>query len=536
MALKLIGSWRQCQDYKRDDVVLEGGEMYKATSQNAGMRPSEHPEYWAELTPDEKREVGGTTPIFKHNDLEGIDATQEGATFHVSEEEAAAIVGADSPSADNAFVTASVLKAVEDTIPHKHSDLEDIDGLADDATYHITEEQAMALAGATDDPYAKKSDFDNFAHDELNQIKILGNGEKPWHVGDVIAGAIMGATDPSEDNPFVTVADLPALGKGLGRWQEVEKPDAIGTIYDACYDEFNKVLCVVSDNAIGFYDTTASANAWTTQLLTGAWRCVTILSDGTWVIAGNNCAAVGATGAVAVTPIKDGRYNAAATNGAKAVLVGDGVVSWYDGAFTGIDTPAGYGEGVAYHTVEAKWYTVGRSGCRSSADLNVWTDDTQFPAGTWRDIVYVADCLIAVSGKLAYRRDNRGVWAIDKTEIGGWDGVAGGSGYVVAVTNGRCAVSKKVPPKMSLVEIPDYIYSCVAYGGGAFWACGSTIMVARLRDIDAALAAAEDPSGDNPIATKSAVESIVRDMRDEIDERLIQVVRAGRLLWEGNSI
>jgi hypothetical protein len=90
--------WEPCANYAAGNVVYREGKAYRALQQNAGMTPENSPAYWQYL--------GIVSDIIPpHNQLDGLQGTSEADYFHLNEDQAAAALNADEPSAANPFIT-----------------------------------------------------------------------------------------------------------------------------------------------------------------------------------------------------------------------------------------------------------------------------------------------------------------------------------------------------------------------------------------------------------------------------------------------
>lgn len=414
MALKYIGIWQPCPDYNIDNVVSHDGDFWKAAKQNAGKEPDINtPEYWIKLTDSEKEQIGPASGVVYHNATLAKDGT---------------------PDCENSGV---------------------------------------------------------------------------WgHLGENELEAVVNADSPSADNPFVTRSSIPDLAKNIGDAQAVDLPDGVTFVYGAHFDDINKVLAIASDDVIAWYFT--KDKEWKVAEIAGAWRDIINFGD-KWVTVGVNCAASGTPEAMTAHNIMQGDYVALASSGSKVIAVGNGVqsitsdgVSWDSKA-----VDAGGCEGVCFDEKLGKFIRVGKAGAFEVDGSGDAVKIDGFPDGTWRDIARGKDVTVACSGKLAYKRDSDNTWRTSDTYIGGWDGIAEGAGFIVGVTNGKAGFANSVSGTFGELSIPSYIYTGVTYGASAFWAYGSKLVRYNVRDVAAALNAAEDPNADNPFGTASSIDKMI---------------------------
>jgi hypothetical protein len=364
-------------------------------------------------------------------------------------------------------------------------------------------------------------------HNDL--LGIDGNGT--FHLSEEAAEAAENAFEPGADNPFLTERQAPALALSMGPFEPVVGPLDFGVIYGGHYDEDTHTLCIVGDNKVAWYE--EDNGTLITQVIGGAWRGV-VKHGNVWVVVGVNCVASGSVNHLTLGNIPAGAYNAIASSGGRVVAVGDGAAARSDsgtGGWQGVKTAKGYGDGIAYNEADGLFYAVGYSGAQTSPDGQVWTPDSGMPAGTWRGIVRSDGCMVAAAGRLAHKIDGED-WDADDTQIGGWDDVASGSGYHVAVTNGRCVVSRARAFEYAPKEIPDYVYTSVVYGGGRFWALGSAIVAARVTSVADGLLNANSPNESNPFATMADV----RSARDDLSAEIAWAVEEARVFWGGGVI
>jgi hypothetical protein len=103
------GEWIPCGNYLAGDIVTKIGKIYRAVAQSAGKDPENNPTYWV---------YEGLFPAMvpTHNSLDGLQGTSETDYFHVSENEAAALLYADEPSAANPVLTKKNLPALGKSI------------------------------------------------------------------------------------------------------------------------------------------------------------------------------------------------------------------------------------------------------------------------------------------------------------------------------------------------------------------------------------------------------------------------------------
>lgn len=579
MALNYRGQWRHCENYEADDVSYEAGELWKATQQNAGKKPSENnPNIWVRLNPEEKEEirddiindpdVPDSAIDIKHDETKDIKVLHmDSDPYHVSEDEAKALLNANSPSESNPVITKDDLTPVGEKLDEtkdkldalKHDDLDDIKSATEGNTFHVSENEANALANAenpsADNPVITKSQFDevtdelkeanldlkNRPHDDMNGIHSFAGGT--YHVAENEAKAINKTKYyPDEDNPFITKMEMPLLENSLSPFEEMRLADGIGLIYDGVFDEVSKTLGVCGDNFIAWYSD--KDDEWTVQEVQGAWRAI-CAHGRIWVAVGSNCAAAGAVGEVAIVPIRDGKYTAITSSGGRVMAVGDGKVAWSDsgtGDWRGIDTTKGYGEGICYHEIEGKFYAVGSAGLRSTKTGQVWDAENFVPGGSWRDIARGEHGLYACSGRIAYKIDegdaltNNYYWQEERTAVGGLNGIAEGEGYVVAVANGHAFTTDISDMSFVDVEVPDYVYTSIVFGASRFWLLGSAICVSLVKNVKNALAGADAPNGSNPFTTLKTVREIANDTKDDVSNFVNDKIKDVKIFWQSNIV
>ena len=343
------------------------------------------------------------------------------------------------------------------------------------------------------------------------------------HISDDEADAVLNAREPSAENPFATLRDIPELALKLGNFEKSVMPAGLGMIYGAHFDDGTKILTVAGDGVIAWLD--VSAGTWTTQALAGEWRGVTKHLD-VYVAVGKNKIAAGDAENLAVVAALTGDWKDIETSGGTAVAVAEGrTASSSDGltGWTARDELPGYGDAVAYNDAEGLFFSVGRLGCLVSADGVNWTADASMPAGhTWRDIQRGHECMFALSGRSAHRPDG-GEWLLgEPMPFGGWEAGANGSGYNLAAGNGIAALAGERSHSYTAKEIPNYVYTCAVYGAGRFWALGSAIVSAVVTDIAGALGAAEGASENNPFVTAGQMAALRAELEAAVH------------LWQGN--
>lgn len=382
------------------------------------------------------------------------------------------------------------------------------------------------------DPDAPKSLIDQ-SHDDLKDVRMLAQGEDAYHVTRAQAQGLAKANGLSADNPALTARDMPIMKKYLADFKKIITPDGFGMIYGCAWNDKDKTLCVAGDDKVGWYDDTTST--WKVQELTGEWRCVCVHGD-ICVVGGTNRAAAGTPGELQYVSVRAGEYNSIASSGGRVIMVGDGKVAWSEtgtAAWLGIDTNRGYGDGIIYDERRAVFVAVGPSGARTTETGQIWKREDDFIArGTWRDIARGDGVTAACSGAIAYRTDASGEWEKRDTESGGWEGVAVGGGFIVAVKNGSSIVADSDDPVFNEKAVPDYIYTCAVYGGSRFWIAGSAVATAKIVDTAAALASADDPNEDNPFLTKSGFETRFEAVRLSLIEQVEKLVAESRLKWK----
>jgi hypothetical protein len=364
-------------------------------------------------------------------------------------------------------------------------------------------------------------------HDDTTEKSTTKEGEYN-HIGDDEADAVLNAKEPSAENPFITASQVPELALRLGEFGKIPMPPgpgpqaAFGMIYGAHFSEPTKTLAVVGDGAAAWYD--AAAGTWTVQALAGEWRGIT-KHLGVYVAAGKDKIAAGTAENMAAVATVTGNWKDVETSGGTVVAVADGRTAASSDGLTGWaarDGLPGYGDAIAYNDAEGKFYSAGRAGCLVSEDGESWTIDESMPAGTWRDIQRGHECMFALSGRNAYKPDGGGWILGDAMPAGGWEAGANGSGYNLAVGNGIAALSGERAHSYTMKEIPNYVYTCAAFGAGRFWALGSAIVTALVTDIAGALEAAEGANADNPFVTAGQL----AELRAEMEE--------AKILWGGN--
>lgn len=358
------------------------------------------------------------------------------------------------------------------------------------------------------------------------------------HIGQNEAYAMAFARNkPSADNPFATEADLPIFGKKLSPFVTMNTPENVGVIYGGTFDEPSGKLAVCGDGFVATYS--PATNKWEVQILEGAWRAI-CRHNNAWIVVGTNCVASGEIGTLALGAIRAGRYNAIATSGGRVIAVGDGVSSWSDlgvASWQGIETSKGYGDGITYHETEGKFYAVGPSGCRTTSDGQIWAvDDTFSQDGTWRDIKRGEECLYAASGKIVVRDDRDKNWRVQESHTGGWNSIANGEGFSIAVANGRTVTSTGRYEPFEEADVPDYIYTAVVFGASRFWLLGSAIVSTLVENIAEALNAANAPNRDNPFVTLAEVNARTDESKAEILEEVNERLDEGELVWGGNVV
>lgn len=342
------------------------------------------------------------------------------------------------------------------------------------------------------------------------------------HLGRDETDAAANAHHPSAQNPFLTMEDLPQLAKDIGEAKPIPLPEGVSFIYGASFDDVNKILALASDDVIAWYF--VKDKEWKVVEIDGAWRDI-VPFGGEWVAVGVDCAAKGTPDGMTAHNIMAGNYIALATSGSKVLAVGDGVQSISaDGiAWDSKAVDIGGGEGVCFDERMGKFIRVGKAGAFAVDGNGDVSEISDFPDGSWRDIVRGDGVTVACSGKLAYKRDVDDNWHTNQTYVGGWDGIAEGSGFIIGVTEGKAGFARAVSGTFGAIEIPSYIYTGVTYGASAFWAYGSKLVCYNVRDVAAALNAAEDPNADNPFETSSSVDKRIDDAFTDFTDKLPQL-------------
>jgi hypothetical protein len=99
------GEWGPCVNYVTGDTTIRNGKVYQALQQNAGIDPENNPVYW--------QYVGMSSNVVPpHDGLDGLHGTSETEFFHLNQDQAAAALYADEPSATNPFITQKNLPAL----------------------------------------------------------------------------------------------------------------------------------------------------------------------------------------------------------------------------------------------------------------------------------------------------------------------------------------------------------------------------------------------------------------------------------------
>jgi hypothetical protein len=103
------GEWTTCGNYNAGDITTWKGKVYKALQQSAGREPDKNPTYWEYL---------GLFPgvVPPHDGLEGLHGTSETEFYHLNEDQAAAMLYADEPSAANPVLTKKNMPALGKSI------------------------------------------------------------------------------------------------------------------------------------------------------------------------------------------------------------------------------------------------------------------------------------------------------------------------------------------------------------------------------------------------------------------------------------
>jgi hypothetical protein len=419
------GEWSSCVNYVAGDAVTADGKVYEALQQNAGKYPETNPTYWTY-----RGLFFGIVP--PHNELDGLQGTSETDYYHLNENQAAALLNADEPSAAN---------------------------------------------------------------------------------------------------PVLTKKSMPALGRAVKDFEEIAMPPGMSIIYGAYFDEAEKKLVVVGDDAMASLD--AVTRTWTPHAVpAGPWRAVTKFS-GNYVAVGKNAAMAGTLDAMASVPMPSGDWRSLAGGDSRVVAVADGRVAGSPDGLSGWgakNVSKGYGDSVAYSAREGRFFSVGAAGCKSALDSASWGDawdDEPIPAGTWRSVLCFEDWTIAVSGVEAHKKWDEDEWASRPMPVGGWEDAAAGRGFVLTAGNGIAATAQTPALQYASKDIPNNIYTCAVYGASAFWVLGSVVLTALTVDTAGALAAADGLNADNPpasrnelLAAKEEAEAALEDFKNEANAAL----------------
>ena len=327
----------------------------------------------------------------------------------------------------------------------------------------------------------------------------------------------MHAKAPGTDNPFLTVGELPYLARRVTDFGLVKKPSGIGQLYGATFGE-ERFVAVGDDCGVISPDGTL----WFEQSVPkGFWRGVAY-GGGVFAAVGLDGKAMysadgGKTWRESVAPEAD--WNAVAHGNGVFVAVADGkIMRSLDGKtqWTEKAVPAGYGTDVAFG--DGLFLAVGPKGAMTSPDGENWTErDT--PHATWRAVGHDGERFLILGGKGATTKDGT-AFDLHALPAGGWDAVIHGGGFWVAVGGAySCMTSPSGVLNWELRDVPNFVFSDLAFGKDTFVAVGSGIMIARIVDVAAALDGANAPSGTNVFATVTDVNGVKKEL-DELSELL----------------
>jgi len=357
-------------------------------------------------------------------------------------------------------------------------------------------------------------------HNELEGLQGGGTNEY-YHVLKDHAQAILKSNSPGTDNPFLTVADMPALEKRVAAFKLKEAPEGIGTLYAAAFGD--GVFVAVGDNTAV---TSTDGENWIRRAITNGYMRGVAYGGGVFAAVGLGGRAMysedgGETWTDGVAP--DGDWNALAFGNGMFVAVSDGKIMFSADGKTGWsarDVPDGYGEAICFGN--GVFTAIGPKGAMTSLDGVNWTEH-ETPTGTWRCGTYGIGMFMALAGKCMTSTDGGETWEASVLPSGGWDAVCHGGGFFVAVGN---SAQRIVTGDSGLVweqtAAPNFVWRGLAFGLGMFVAVGGGIMAAKVVDVAAALNSADSPNADNPFVTSSdlngAKDALEADIT-ELDEK-----------------
>ena len=348
------------------------------------------------------------------------------------------------------------------------------------------------------------------SHNELDDIQGGAAGEY-YHITKGQNSAMGRANNPSGENPFLTVADMPALEKRVAAFKLAEKPEGIDTLYAAAFG--GGVFAAVGDDSVA---TSTDGRHWVKrESPAGFWRGA--------AYGGNVFAAVGLNGKAMFSEdggetwtagtAPDGDWNGLAFGNGLFVGVSDGkTMRSLDGKteWNERDVPEGYGEAVCFGN--GVFCAIGPRGVMTSADGLNWTE-RETPTATWRCGAYGNGKFMALAGKCMTSTDGGETWEVSNLPSGGWDAVCHGGGFFVAVGNSaQRIVTGDGTLEWEQSTAPNFVWRGLAFGNDIFVAVGGGIMAANVVDAAAALAGANSPSGENAFATLADI----GDMRDAL--------------------
>lgn len=343
-----------------------------------------------------------------------------------------------------------------------------------------------------------------------NELEGLQGGDAAkdefYHLTKDQAEAAVHAKNPSKDNPFLTAGELPYLARRVTDFELIKKPSGIGQLYGVTFGE-GRFVAVGDDCGVISPDGTL----WFEQpVLKGFWRGVAY-GGGVFAAVGLGGKAMysadgGKSWRESVAPEAD--WNAVAHGNGVFVAVADGkIMRSLDGKtqWTEKAVPGGYGTDVAFG--DGLFLAVGPKGALTSPDGENWTErDT--PRATWRAVGHDGERFLILGGKGATTKDGT-VFDLHTLPAGGWDAVVHGGGFWVAVGGAySCMVSPSGILDWKLRDVPNFVFSDLAFGKDTFVAVGSGIMIARIVDVAAALDGANAPSGTNVFVTMEDLKEV----------------------------